>query len=1130
MKSLNINSFWKQTSISILILTGLLSVASANPNYLCGRFYRKVIKSRVVRGDGFENIHPTKVNAAWEISRVGLAELASEIYGSESFLYYLGTGILAKENVLADGPGGGAKTFSVTKVLEAQLNAVRGVDEEALKSLHKDIVFFIEEIKKIADEERTEIKDPSKRLFTLQFHQLLNESAILGGPNPLKFVKEGVYEIDYSQALIAEKNIFAVLDEVEKAPVNIQMMVLSILNERQALAGNKVIETALESIWATTNATSGQLVSQGSPEQIGGRMAFYDRFALKFHVVNVDASEKDGFLFIEKVNPEKGGKKFTIVDLRVLRNLLPKITIPKELLDSAAEVSAQMDLIYSEYYKTAKEEAERERKTPRFYPPFSGSIRTNSKVIPLWQSAFLMRQLLMGVPFESVRLKMEAKDLVDLSPALLQGGPDQIVSQLGQRIPFLQFKEIEDFNDGSDNPEISSENRLVFAMSNYNSKDHPKKNSPSRGNAKSKTNVFEENSISIGIYDPSTQIFSYKSLNSQKMQRLYFDSKNKKLVIANKEVAKELGQGLDLDQVIFKGSERKARRFENINEKLARVQKKYDEAVVKPVKTEYKLYGTLAEYIDNPKSLLRTDSKKQLAEIKNFHDRFLDIINTKIRDLSQVKLNTLDPSAYIQKDLEFKNQAAKLEGELVQALAEQNADKLLEASAKSIRQTMEEAAFRFRNSAPTVAAIIKVMNARRNLMLFGPQGSAKTMFSRMILEKELEWITEAQAAQLNHLLIQVLPNASKQKGNLWIKQFHPMTTEGDILGRLDLKAIEQGQGYKYNVTGTLSAKDVFFALLDEFEKAPPGVRTALLSILNERKVFNGSDPTISNIIAIIITTNSTPSEFITGQGDFHEAFPIYDRIQWKAYSFNKFSVSDLKEFYYRIYLRQKPQILSPLFMSPISTLSKNVVTTPPDRELLNKIYYEFMSQAVARSDSEYQIHLSNKEEVPTFFIQSRGESRRSKMSTIYSELAPTIQMNRVMKGESVTKLKEKYRFELKDLESYAELFLTHNDAYSVKAEYDADGLLIFKVIARDHSGLQGHIPDREKDTMDGFKWEADLIASVINLNLQAMLRTSVETIKENPLMYQSVFENSTARKQWLYRNGVSEADLEKPLF
>ncbi len=1128
MKTLNLNYFWSRTSL--LILTVLLSVTSANPNYLCGRFYRKISKSRVVRGDGFENVHPTKVNAAWEISRVGLAELASEIYGSESLLYYLGTGILAKENVLSDGPGGGGKTFSVTKTLEAQLNALRGVDKEAMKTLHKDIVIFLEEIKKIAYEEKKEINDPSKRLFTIQFHQLLNESSILGGPNPLKFVKEGVYEIDYSQALIAEKNIFAILDEVEKAPANIQMTLLSILNERQALAGNKVIETALESIWATTNATSGKLISQGSPEQIGGRMAFYDRFALKFHVVNADASEKDGFLFIEKANPEKGGKRFTIIDLRVLRNLLPKIIIPKELLDSAAEVSAQMDLIYSEFYKTTKAEAERERKTPRFYPPFSGSIRTNSKVIPLWQSAFLMRQLLMGVPFESVRLKMEAKDLVDLSPALLQGGPDQIVTQLGQRIPFLQFKETEDFSDSSDNTETPFENRVFKAKSNYSSEDNFKRNSPSKRNAKDNKNVFEDNSISIGLYDPSTQIFSYKSATTQQMQRLYFDSKNKKLIMPSMEVAIELGQGLDLDQVIFTGSERKARRFENLNERLARVQQKYDDAIVKPVKTEYKLHGTLVEYLNNSKSLLRTDSRNQLVEIKNFHDRFLDIINLKIRELSEVKLNILDPAVYNQKDLDFKNRAAKLEGELMKALSEQNTDKLLEASAKSIRQTMEEAAFRFKNSSPTVAAMIKVMNARRNLMLFGPPGSAKTMLSRMILEKELEWITEAQAAQLNQLMVQVLPNASKQKGSLWIKQFHPMTTEGDILGRLDLKAIEHGQGYKYNLTGTLSAKDVFFAILDEFEKAPPGVRTALLSILNERKIFNGSDPIISNIIAIIITTNSTPSEFITGQGEFDEAFPIYDRIQWKAYSFNKFSVSDLREFYYRLYLRQKPQILSPLFVSPLYTLSKNVVTTPRDRELLNKIYYEFMSQAVARSDYEHQLHLSNREEVPTFFIQSRGESRRSKMSTIYNELAPTIQMNRVMKGESVLKLKEKYRFEMKDLESYAELFLTHNDAYSVKADYDADGLLIFKVVARDHSGLQGHITDREKDTMDGFKWEADLLVSVINLNLQAMLRTSVEIIKENPTLYQSVFENSEVRKQWLLRNGVSETDLEEPLF
>ncbi|MCM2282733.1 MAG: AAA family ATPase [Bdellovibrionaceae bacterium] len=1097
-------------SLSLSIVLGLVPMAgwSAPQSAQCHILFQKTpnhgtSKSGfVLPGDGFEDVSATKIDAAWEISRAGLAELSSELYGFENFLYYLGTAIMSRENLLSDGGGGGGKTFAMRKVFEAQMAGMRGQSEAERRAHAKDMVDLVREVRKIAEEERETISDPKNRLFTIQFHQLLSESAILGGPNPLKFVKDGEWEIDYSQALIAEKNIFAILDEVEKAPPALQMTLLSILNERQALAGNKVIQTLLESVSATTNATLGQLVSEGEPHEIGGRRALVDRFTVKFHVVNVSASAQDAFLFLEKVGATRGQKKYTVIDLRNLRALLKKIEIPKEVLDAAAETALQMDLIYTNRLNEAQREAAQTGQPAKFYPPFSGSIRVNSKVVSLWTSGFLMRQLLKGVPAESMRLQMTASDLVDLAPALLQGGPDEFVSKMGRRIQFLQF----DYGNESDFTVDVSQADIAFPKSNVG---WSKKTSQLTASERNLT----EHAISTGHYDPATQVFSYQSAQDGQMRRLYFDVKQRRLNIPSAEVARELGVGLDLDQVIFV-DEAKSRRYENLNARLARAHEAFLRKAKGNLETRYEATGKIENLLNGQQSLLRTESKEQLAEIKEFQSEFLAAVNSQISRLSRTPLTRVDAKEYRDAEKHFKAAGDEAEAKLRAALKTGSEDAIIQASAESAQLAFQELTYHFRNSATTVEAIFKTIAARRNLMLYGPPGSAKTMLSRMILNRELESIGEAQLADANKLMAHILPNDPKQSGAVWIRQFHPMSTEGDIVGRLDLKAIEQGKGYTYNRTGSLSARDVFFALLDEFEKAPPGVRTSLLSLMNERKLFNG-DPVDSNLIAMIITTNSTPGEFMVSQGSFSTAFPIHDRIQWKAYAFNKLAIEDLKDFYARIYLGIKPELHSPLFLSALSPLNKRVQYLRNDRKLLAAIYQDFMSQAVAKSDTERQYHLSDSNTYPGFFMNTRGESFRSLASIVFEELSATVQMNRVLAGTPATELTQPYTFQHKDLESFAEMFLTANFAYSVKAEYGSDGILTFRVVEKDISGLQERLDTRERESLEQMKWEAENLVRVLHNHIQKVLREQVETIQLYPQAYKSIFVDSAKMQTWL---------------
>jgi MoxR-like ATPase len=1092
--------------LNILFSTVLAIPLVQGGEYKCYKVYsRKKVTIIKTKMRVEKNVLATKTNAAWEISRAGIAELNTKLYSMENLLYYLGTGLIAKENILSDGGGGGGKTFAMREFFESQLRAVKGETQDARNRWNVDLVKFIDEMNRIIDEEKRYIKDADKRLFTIQFHQLLSETSLLGGPNPIKFVKEGIYEVDYSRALIAEKNMFAILDEIEKAPPSLQMTLLSILNERQALAGNKVVQTMLESIAGTTNKTLGQMVSQADPHEIGGRMAYLDRFALKFHLVYTGHSATDNYLFVENLEANSSEKRYTIIDLRGIRPLADNVEISKELISSAVDVVTEMDLAYSQHLKELQSAIEDPAKQPSFYPPYSGSNRANSKVIKMWQAAFIMRQLINGVAYESVNLKMSAKDLVDLAPVVLQGGPDTFQSAHGIKLGFLQYKYIGESEEGLPIPKSE---KIVVAKSNVDVTTAAFRNK----------DIYAENSISTGYYDPSTEMFTYKSLNHGQIRKVHFDVKKGKLNIPNEVIADELGVGLDLDNVFFDGNESLARRLADLNSRLSKIHVNAVRGGKDKNETGFVLSGIIEEYLKpNSQAAIIKEAKEQLAEIKKFHERFRSIINPKIKELSTVSMSEVDVSVDIKQDKEFFDRATKLSSELEDALDQKNSDKVLDIAIQSVRLGFEEMTFWFKNSGSTVAGMFKGISSRRNVMLFGPHGSAKTMMSRMILERELEGISEMQIAKANALLAHVLPHGVKGKGSVWIKQFHPMSTEGDIVGRLDLKAMEEGRGYTYNRTGSLAAKDVFFALLDEFEKAPPGVKTALLSLMNEREVLGGEEKEVSNIISMVITTNSTPSEFLISQGDFSTAAPIFDRIQLKAYVFNKMDKEDLNSFLSRLYAGIMPRLHSPLMLSQIGLLAKYFRIGDSDKMLLHEINVEFLKIVKDRSEAERELHNGQRDLYPTYFMNTHGESRRTLGSTFLKELGITVQMNRVLKGESTQSFKEQYVFDLKDIESFAEMYMTANFAFAVKARYNSDGVLYFVVEKKSTSGIEDRISNREKETLSHMEWEATQMANIINVKLKALManKERIEIMKQFPKRYRTLFQTEDQRKAWL---------------
>jgi hypothetical protein len=90
-------------------------------------------------------------------------------------------------------------------------------------------------------------------------HQMMTEQAFVGGQN-FDAARQGKFEINTDGSLAHFK--IALIDEIDKGNPAALSALLSLLNERQVLAGNKVIQSQLETIFSTSNANVYQICQQ----------------------------------------------------------------------------------------------------------------------------------------------------------------------------------------------------------------------------------------------------------------------------------------------------------------------------------------------------------------------------------------------------------------------------------------------------------------------------------------------------------------------------------------------------------------------------------------------------------------------------------------------------------------------------------------------------------------------------------------------------------------------------------------------------------------------------------------------------------------------------------------------------
>ncbi len=1068
-----------------------------------------------------------KMNAAWELSRIGLANLRSTMHRMDNVIYYLGVAMMAKEHVLMDGDGGGGKTFVSRKFLEAQLMTVNKWSakqfDQKMQKLNAEQSQEIQEIGRFMKELRliTEnldiLPENTKQIFIKQFHRMDNETPVLGGPDPFKFVEDGEYQIDYSRALIAKRFFFAILDEIEKAPVDVQMTLLSVLNERQALVGNQIVQTMIESVIATTNATLGGLMAQAKPHEVGGRQAFIDRMGLKVHVVNKGTDEQDMMLFVEKLEKANQENRFIIIDLRTLRPLMDKIQVTDKTLKSAIEVTTAIDALYTKEYNDAIEAVRGYETVPTFFPPFLGSNRSQMKIPKMWKAAFLLKQLLRQVPFDNRRMTLEEEDLMDLAPSLLQGGPEGFVFRKAYRVLFTRFEAY-----GVDGSIIDvvpgTRGKVVYLEGNSMKYKHD------------------------GFYDPRTQTFSYVDKNRY-IQEMHFDVKRKKLIFPNKEIAIELGLTATDDSFKVNGK----MPLENLEESLSEIQKGWKKNKVRikssadNSKIEYEVSPYLQAILDSGRH--STKAENQIKEIQKFHNKFLTIVKETIRaNKSNPDHGQLLPKQH-PKTTVFKNievQAANIATKLKDALVRNDKESIQYYSILGIRLFFTELSAKMVGNDAVIRAVLLNVLSGKNAMLQGPPGSAKSLLSRLVLESALSMYNEAVIAKACAILSDVLLKENSKK-ELYIKQFHPMSDQGDIIGRIDLAQVRAGKGYKYNRTGSLAAKEVLFALLDEFEKAPAGTKTSGLSLMNERQVFAGDELVISMIHSIILTTNATPSQFMQGyneEGGFSTAFPVWDRIHQKIYVYNKSNIEQLYDMFLLAWYNFPIKMSSPLFPHGVSGIADKITITEENgfKKLLIGIFSDFDIATMRKHKIEMGLYETNPKTYPDYYMPTRGNSYRT-IGSIFvnqgpgkaSEVAYAVLLSRILTDKDPKYLITEPEItvdlgRLDDIIAIAKLQLTENQMFELKYRFNSNGLPEFYVDEK--SVPDDRLLASERRVKSDYKFEYEEMAKILTLRVHSSIKSLSATILSHPNLFPSLFASVEQRKAYLKTMGFTDEQIK----
>ena len=326
------------------------------------------------------------------------------------------TAMLSDNHLYVFGPPGGAKTALAETILKAELKTVNQTEvntfvNETLTRLKNPDgqAFLAETLNRLREESPKEFDR-----FLLQFHKLLPEGVLIGFPKVEKQLNEGIEEIETSSSLAAERFIFAILDEVDKANPQTITALLSILNEREVFAGNRVIKVALRTAIMTSNKMPSEFLDSYYEDRSTGE-AVMDRAVDKVYVSNKISNEADLTRFLTQLENGGAAPWNGLLGIQKLKPLMDQVEFSspmvKELLATVHQKFLAARIKVEEESRSASRMDSRE--FPDYYVSAAGSAsdRTLIKLLDQLKARKIVHQLMNDVPVSELKTSIEVPDI-----------------------------------------------------------------------------------------------------------------------------------------------------------------------------------------------------------------------------------------------------------------------------------------------------------------------------------------------------------------------------------------------------------------------------------------------------------------------------------------------------------------------------------------------------------------------------------------------------------------------------------------------------------------------------------------------------------------------------------------------
>lgn len=987
-----------------------------------------LFSSEVLKNTNQKNMFPLQVardaKTAWTESVGALRQIDQAVYGRKQVIESLATAILAKEFVWINGEPGGAKTYLSRLIFQSVLNS---------------------------------IPEKDKRIFVLQFHKLISEGKISGFQKFSSMMKDGKYEIETSTSLVGDKFLFLIADEAEKSNPAVLNALLSVLNERKAFLGSKVVEAALSSGVFTSNKTTGEFIQGFYSDRPSGE-ALLDRMAIKIHIPNQQLSAQETTAMYDLV---KGGKKLNInLPLRDIEPLLARVKISDEMMAEIVQIARAFDRHVTTKNDKSREQVRYGESETEYFPANQFSNRSVRRLVQVFKASLIAHQLMEGVPFENMRLIPEKKDLALLARSAMYVGPSQV------RLKSYKVTDVKDRkilrNGVKIENDLGIEQSLQAEYSPYDGKLFLQ-------DLSGKTQIILKLENGKWVTESKSSDFQDYTVNEDSLNQLG-DVLNK--VIADNKVDLKKTQ-FDVDTTAIDALLAKGTVKDRTQEEL------------KSIKADLIQFAdTLNQQMERTNSVAAVKTPQKLLPPRTAKE--IRAFQREVRKLPQDEKTARYYDWMVYEVRALKQRFVELEHSI-------------EAHLTGLLSENHLYVFGPPGGAKTALAEVILKSELKKLNKDEVDKFTEKAIAGLLRHKK-------NRAQNQDFLKAVLGRMRKEKPKVFdrfLLQFHKLLPEGVLVGFPKIeKQLNEGKE-EIETSTSLASEKFIFAILDEVDKANPQTITALLSILNEREVFSGNQVIKTALRTAVLTSNKMPSEFLDSyQEDRSTGEAVMDRAPNKVFVSNKISSEEaLTQFLSNLEKGISPNWKGLLGVSELKPLVDQVqFENPAIKEALAKIHEEFLKLRIKKEEETRRANKMDPREFPDYYVSASGSASDRTFIKLLDQFKARFIVHQLMQGVAYKDVSTTVT--AKDIALFFEglgywapqkvLATTNNEG---KLEFVQDSSTIDRLIA------SGVIDQRVKYHLNEMKEEAKDFVQVANDVTQTFLSNYKAEIAKYPDLF-----------------------------